>query len=80
MGFLFLSENMIPSDGKCYFMYSKTNAMRYFLKKKYDRELFSQSSFFIMTLILQVPFFKTFIYFSLQTDGMDFEFIYVFSF
>ena len=39
-------------------MYSKTNAMRYFLKKKYDRELFSQSSFFIMTLILQVPFFE----------------------
>ena len=58
---------------ECYVIYSERNVMKYFLKKKYDMELFFQLSFFIITLILKVSFLKSFIYFSLQTDSMDFE-------
>ena len=65
---------------ECYVIYSERNVMKYFLKKKYDMELFFQLSFFIMTLILKVSFLKSFICFSLQTDSMDFECIYIFSF
>ena len=65
---------------ECYVIYSKTNVIEYFLKKKYNIELFFQSSFFIMTLILKVSFSKTIIYYSLQTDGMNFEFAYFFLF
>ena len=65
---------------ECYVIYSERNVMKYFLKKKYDMELFFQLSFFIITLILKVSFLKSFIYFSLQTDSMDFEWIYIFSF
>lgn len=65
---------------ECYVKYSKKNVIEYFLKKKYNIEWFFQSSFFIMTLVLKGSFSKTIIYYSLQTDGMNFEFVYFFLF
>ena len=36
--------------------------------------------FFYYTLVLKGSFSKTIIYYSLQTDGMNFEFVYFFLF